>query len=79
MVKQSIKHKKAPTKRKRVVENQEKAGISGGIEVVVKAVNTHIRNAEVCLHGCGALWNMTANGKALTKVKTKQNEQLRTE
>ena len=39
-----------------------KAG-GGGIEAVVKAINTHIGNADVCEQGCGALNNMTANGK----------------
>ena len=40
-----------------------KAGAAGGIEAVVKAINIHIDNANVCEQGCGALWNMTANGK----------------
>ena len=40
-----------------------KAGAVGGIEAVVKAINTHINNADVCERGCGALWNMTVNGK----------------
>ena len=45
-----------------------KAGAAGGIEAVVKAINTHIGNADVCYQGCGALWNMTYNnGKTLTK------------
>ena len=44
-------------------ENQVKAGAAGGIEVVVKAINTHINNAEVCNTGCGALRSMTENGK----------------
>ena len=38
-----------------------KAGAVGGIEAVVKAINTHISNAGVCEKGCGALCNMTAN------------------
>ena len=42
-------------------ENQAKAGAAGGIEAVVKAINTHISNAGVCEQGCGALLNMTAN------------------
>ena len=37
-----------------------KAGAAGGIEAVVKAINTHIGNADVCKNGCGALWNMVA-------------------
>ena len=44
-------------------ENAAAAGEAGGIEVVVKAMNTHINNANVCENGCGALWNMAANGK----------------
>ena len=40
-----------------------KAGTAGGIDAVVKAINTHIDNAGVCKQGCGALMNMTANGK----------------
>ena len=38
-------------------------GEAGGIETVVKAINTHIDNADVCEQGCGALWSMTINGK----------------
>ena len=38
-----------------------KAGTAGGIEAVVKAINTHINNAGVCYQGCGALWSMTVN------------------
>ena len=38
-----------------------KAGAAGGIEAVMKAINTHINNADVCKNGCGALRNMTAN------------------
>ena len=44
-----------------------KAGTEGGIEAVVKAINTHVDNADVCENGCGALWSMTKdNGKQLT-------------
>ena len=40
-----------------------KAGEVGGIDAVVKAVNLHINNADVCVNGCGALWNITeSNG-----------------
>ena len=46
-------------------ENSVKAGTAGGIEAVVKAMNTHINNPGVCYQGCGALWNMTVNGKTL--------------
>ena len=38
-----------------------KAGAAGGIDAVVKAINTHIGNAGVCEQGCGALLNMTIN------------------
>ena len=57
-------------------ENQVKAGAAGGIEAIVKAINTHINNAGVCKNGCWALWNMTAfNGKnKLLKTTNKQNE-----
>ena len=58
-----------------------KTGIVGGIEAVVKAINTHIDNVDVCFVGCGALLNMTLNnGKILpNNIKIKRNEQLRTE
>ena len=45
-------------------ENKNKAGVAGGIEAVVKAINTHISNAGVCEKGCGALRSMTVNGKS---------------
>ena len=48
-------------KMKRTAENQVKAGATGGIEAVVKAINTHIDNAGVCEQGCGALWNVVIN------------------
>ena len=41
--------------------NKVKAGAAGGIEAAVKAINTHINNADVCEWGCGALCNMTEN------------------
>ena len=44
-----------------------KARAAGGIEAVVKAINTHIENANVCEKGCGALCNMTFNGKGTDK------------
>ena len=49
-----------------------KAGTAGGIEAVVKAINTHIDNADVCEKGCAALWNMVLNGKN-TETKSKHN------
>ena len=42
-------------------ENAAAAGEAGGIETVVKAMNTHINNPDMCENGCGALNNMTAN------------------
>ena len=52
-------------------ENQVKAGAAGGIEAVVKAINTHINNVGVCYKGCGTLLNMTEfNGK--TQIKQQQ-------
>ena len=50
-------------------ENQVKAG-AGGVEAVVKAINTHINNAGVCYQGCGAFRNMTANNGKKTTDKT---------
>ena len=41
-----------------------KAGAVEGVEAVVKAINTHINNADVCAQGCGALRIMTVNGKS---------------
>ena len=56
-----------------------KAGETGGIVAVVKAVNTHINNPDVCVNGCGALWNMTFNGKNYSKHKRiATNKQLGT-
>ena len=53
---------------KRTVENRVKAGATGGIEAVVKAVSTYISNANICFAGCGTLYGMTSNnGKALIK------------
>ena len=49
-----------------------KAGEAGGIEAVVKAVNTHIDNADVCENGCWALINMTVNGKNTDKTVNQQ-------
>ena len=54
-------------------ENEVKAGAAGGIEVAVKAINTHIDNADVCEKGCGALGSMTANNGKYTDKHSKQN------
>ena len=54
-------------------ENQVRAGETGGIETVVKAINIHINNVDVCKKGCGALMNMTINnGKNTTQTFGKQ-------
>lgn len=48
-----------------------RAGRAGVIETIVKAINTHINNANVCFHGCGALRNMVGNnGKNNNHNKT---------
>ena len=57
-----------------------KAGAAGGIEAIVKAINTHISNAAICEQGCGALNNMTAvNGKTLNKTNIIMNKMKRTD
>ena len=53
-----------------------KAGAAGGIEAVVKAISTHISNTDVCEWGCGALWNMTVNGKNTDKTKAMKQTTL---
>ena len=50
-----------------------KTGAAGGIDAVVKTINTHIDNADVCKQGCWALMSMTVNGKNSDKT-TKINE-----
>ena len=35
-----------------------KAAVVGGIETVVKAINTHVDNVDVCEAGCGVLLDM---------------------
>ena len=44
-----------------------KAGTAGGIEAVVKAINTHIDNAGVCEYGCKALMSITEGNASLEK------------
>ena len=46
-----------------------KAGAAGGIEAIVKVINTYIDSANILIQGCSALWNMTLNGKALIKTR----------
>ena len=52
---------------KRTAENQVKAGEAGGIEAVVKAINTHINNSGMCENGCDALCNITEANASLQK------------
>ena len=52
---------KTANKMKWTAGNQVKAGAAGGIEAVVKAINTHIYNAGVCKNGCSALLIMAFN------------------
>ena len=40
-------------------ESQSRAVEAGGIETILKAIDTHITNSDVCEQGCGALWNLT--------------------
>ena len=50
-----------------------KAVAAGGIEAVVKAINTHVDNAGVCEWVCRALMSMTTlDGKNTDKIT--QNE-----
>ena len=46
-----------------------KAGAAGGIEAVVKVVNTHVKDAGACFQGCAALSSMTANNGKI-QIKT---------
>ena len=56
-----------------------KAGRAGGVEAVVKVINAHINNVDMCYVGCTVLRNMIVdNGKTLIKYKKHNaNEQLR--
>ena len=56
-----------------------KAGTAGGIEAVVKAINTHIGSVDVCRTGCATLLNMIINGKALIKQQIKSKNKLTVE
>ena len=49
-----------------------KAGIAGGIDVIVKTINTHIDNLDVCKNGCGALKNILLNGKTTFLLRKKE-------
>ena len=58
-------------------ENQVKAGGKGGIEAVVKAINTHKDNKEVCREGCRALRNIIS--KDCKKCPTTNNTNCKTD
>ena len=47
--------------KKIIAENKVKAGVAGGIETVVKAINAHANKSDLCTQGCGSLWVMTTN------------------
>ena len=58
-----------------------KTGAAGGIETVVKVINTHISNADVCDEGCYALGNLTGdncksndNHNKTDKIETAENQ-----
>ena len=44
-----------------------KAGIAGGIEAVVKAINTHIGNVGMCYVGFWGLWSISRANASLQK------------
>ena len=56
---------------KLTAENQVKTRTAGEIEAVVKAIDTHVDNVNVCAFGCGALCNMTLNGINTDKTQNK--------
>ena len=46
-------------------ENVNKLATAGGIETIVKTINVHIKNTDVCKYGCWALVKITeSNSKA---------------
>ena len=44
-----------------------RAGAAGGIEAIVKVINTHIKNPIVCESGCIALWIISDANTSLQK------------
>ena len=52
-----------------LADNQVKAGDAGAVEVVVKAMDTHINDVGACISCCGALWNISKNGKLWRTLK----------
>ena len=53
-------------------ENRVKAVAAGGIDAIVRAMNTHINNADVCEYGCCALCNMAINRSKLFCIYSAQ-------
>ena len=53
-----------------------KAGAEGGIEAIVKAINIHINNSDVCRRGCSALWNL-AHSRGKNIDKNKQTKEMK--
>ena len=39
-------------------DNKTKVCESGGIEITLKAINSHMNNINVCYYGCGVIWNI---------------------
>ena len=48
--------------------NRVIAGTTGGIDAIIRALNTHINDSDVCENGCGALWNVVL-GNSKKKLK----------
>lgn len=44
-------------------DNKAKAGEFGAIETILNTMRVHINDAGICVNGCGALMNITMNGK----------------
>ena len=58
--------------------NQVRVGAAGGIEAIVKAINAHIDNAELCKNGCSTLWDMIKNnGKNNEQIKYREQTTMK--
>ena len=53
-------------------ENQAKIVTAGGIDVVVKGIDAHINDENLCFIECVALSAMTLNGKSIVSLATKK-------
>ena len=49
--------------------NQVKIGEAGGVDAVVKAMQTHLQHAGVQEQGCGALMNLAAKDALRASIK----------